>query len=309
MVQKVIALLDIGGSKTLLALLDREGNLINKFTVPTMLPDTGSELFKRINHLLEETLNQVGAQMHSMALGVPGPVDYHQGKLMNTPNLPWKEEVFLQDYLTDFWDVPVLVENDANAAIMGEVKAGAAKGMKNAIYITVSTGIGAGFFLNGNLFRGSRGFTAELGHTKSFGNCRCTCGGKGCLEAETSGNSLARKGREVLKPVHGKEITAAEIFSRAKNMEIPAVSLVEELIDKLGVGLANLVNLLDPEALVMGGGVSAQGDELFQKLQEKIIMHSYNPAAGEVPLLKAALEPESTIWGLYYLLGDSDAKI
>jgi len=306
MEREVYAILDIGGTKLLLALLESGGQVVFKEKYPTISPSGREGLTNRINRLIGESLNMTGSKLKGLAISVPGPVDFNSGKVINTPNLSWEDEMPVAEIMSREWSVPVIVENDANAAVLGEALFGAARGKSNVIYVTVSTGIGAGFYLQGEIYRGARGFAAEVGHTKNFGSRVCNCGGKGCLESEASGESISQKGQEVLKADEGNRIETADVFKRARQNDPPAVKLIDEVAEHLGRAFANLATLLDPDAIVVGGGVSAEGESFLTKVKTRMEKHAYYPVVGRVALVKALLEPESPLWGMYYLINRLD---
>lgn len=303
MCEKVDAILDIGGTKILLVLFDQKGKQVFKERFPT-LPEKeeNTDLLERINFIINQALVDTNTIIKGLALCVPGPVDFKTGTIINAPNLSWKDQMPLRELMQQYWSVPIVIENDANAAVFGEAVAGSGQGMENVIYVTISTGIGAGFYLQGEIYRGSRGFAAELGHTKYFGSRLCRCGGIGCLESEASGESIAYKGREIFRSSQGNNINTAEVFLKARRNCSLAIQLVDEMVESLGLAFANLATLLDPDIMVIGGGVSAEGEYLLKKIKQKMIDYAYHPEIEQVKLTRALLEPESPIWGMYYLL-------
>ncbi len=312
MSSQVYAVIDVGGTKLLLLLIDPCGNVVYRKKLSTAAgSDEGGYMVKRINDAVKKGLKAhryCKGALKGMGLCLAALVDL-EGNIHSAPNLPWLPTVNIKELMHEAWSVPVAVENDCNAAVVGEVFGGAARGLKNVIYVTVSTGIGAGFFLEGRLYRGARGFAAELGHTGPYGSLTCNCGGVGCLESEASGNSIARKGEKELKVRDTGAISTADVFSLAGEGEVEAVNIVDEATDKLGLSFANLVTLLDPEAIVVGGGVSAEGERLLNKIRENMVNYSFNPGAREVRILRAALEPESGAWGMYRLIKEKVAAL
>jgi len=296
------AVLDVGGTKLLLVLFDLKGEIVFKEKYPTSNKDEGFDLTRRINKLISEALETAGTRLKGLAICVPGPVDFNNGTIINTPNLPWEDHIPIGGIMQRYWSVPVIVENDANAAVLGEAVAGAGQGLDNVIYITVSTGIGAGFYLQGDIYRGSRGFAAEIGHTKNFGSRVCKCGAVGCLESEASGEAVAHKGEELLESVGGESINTAEVFKRSRENDLLAQKLVHEMIKNLALAFANLSTLLDPDVIIIGGGVSAEGASFIEAIKDQMMNYSYPPELEGVKLVKADLEPDSAIWGMYHLL-------
>ena len=163
-----------------------------------------------------------------------------------------------------------------------------------------STGVGGGLYLNGQLYRGHDGFAGEVGHLKLFGHNLCGCGKRGCLESIASGGAMGRIARDRISP----EMTCAGLFAESRRGNKEALQIVNEGIESLGLSLANLVTLLNPEYIVIGGGVSKEGAPLLRELQKYIDQYLSLPLYNDVKLVRAKLDPESGIWGVYSLLQD-----
>jgi len=301
--KNIYAIVDVGGTKILLLLVQEDGTVIYRKKHHTLHDEGSPELDRQINSIIQEALDK-NTPLKGVGVCVAALIDYNTGELVSAPNLPTSPRYPLREKLRKEWSVPVLVENDGNAAVLGEVHCGAAQGMKNVIYVTVSTGIGAGFFLQGRLYRGTRGFASELGHIKSFGGLNCSCGGEGCLETEASGEAISRKANELFNPDQIDNLSTREVFEEKRRGNIKASELVDDAVEKLGNALANLVTLLDPQAIVIGGGVSAEEAILFPGIKKRLCSYSFNPVVDEIKLCRAELDPESGIWGMYSLLLD-----
>ena len=186
----------------------------------------------------------------------------------------------LKDYFRKTWGCPLYIENDANAAVLGEVYYGAARGHRHVIYITISTGIGGGLFLDGQLYRGAGGFAGEIGHTKSYGEGRtCGCGGSDCLEAWASGRGIARSaGRR------GEDgWDTARIFARAARGDHRARELVDQAVTDIATGVANLVTFLNPSCVVLGGSVAA-ANPFFRAIRDFVQNKAIRTAVTVTPL-------------------------
>lgn len=302
---------DIGGTKILTLLIDDNGGVIFRRKRETPRPSDPEAVVDTIIR----TINEASAENISAGAGSPaglgvctaGFLDYHSGLVHQSPNLEWHEPVPLARMLEEKIGCPVLIENDTNAAVLGEVHFGAARGHSNAIYITLSTGIGGGLYLNGRLYRGTDGFAGEIGHTKAFGKGRpCKCGGSDCLETWASGSALARSAGEIWDEteLENGHITTAWVFEEADRGNTIAQSIIDHAAANIGLGLSNLVTLLNPSCLVIGGGVAANRNDFMEKITHTIRERSIKPAA-EITSLKitaAALEPEAGIWGIYSLI-------
>lgn len=302
MADNIYCILDIGGTKILTLLVNEKRNVLFREKVPTKSGDSTDLLINQINETVDRACMNLpsGSKLAGVGICIAAFVNYEEGDLYGAPNLPFREnKVPLKKIISEHWQVPVIVENDANAAVLGEVSYGAAKGLSNVIYITVSTGIGGGLFLDGKLHRGRDGFTGEIGHFKLADNENiCGCGKTGCLESIASGGAMARLGSKMLL---NDKITTADIFEKARSGNKEAEKIVDDALRNLGISLANLITLLNPECIVIGGGVSKEGDPFLNKLQHCIDTYLSIPGIRKVKLTKAKLDPESGVWGIFSL--------
>jgi glucokinase len=210
--------------------------------------------------------------------GCAGLVDHRRGIVGSSPNLPAWHDVPLAALLSDALGIETFVENDANAAAFGEYAAGAARGATNAVMLTLGTGLGAGFILEGRLYRGSHDLAAEYGHTTiDLNGAPCACGGTGCLEGLVSAGALVARAEALLesgmasslRPV-ASSLTAADVGRAAAEGDELAVLAVAEIGRYLGVGMTNLVRTLDPDVIVLGGGVAGAGDALLKPARNEL---------------------------------------
>jgi glucokinase len=270
---------DIGGTKILTAVVDSDGKILSRdhsLTLATRGPEAVIET------LLESTgrvLKQAGitsAELRVIGLGAPGLSDPETGVLFTSPNLPGWKDVPLREIVERELGKKTVLINDANAAAVGELRLGAGRGYRHLIYITISTGIGGGVIIDGRLYTGAIGTAGELGHMTILDSGPiCNCGRPGCWEALASGTALAREARSRVKEGAGTtllsyvggdvtRVTAEVIHKAAQDGDLLARELIEQTGHYLGVGLANLVNIFNPEIIVIGGGLSNIGDMLFQ---------------------------------------------
>ncbi len=310
MEEQVYAVADIGGTKILLMLVSPDRDVILRRILPTPSEAAPELVAGVLQEALFHALQDEGRDYRSLAgLGVciAALVDFEEGVIHESPNLDWHEPVYFRKMLQDYCRCPVLLENDANAAVLGEVKYGAARGHRHAAYITISTGIGAGLYLNGDIYRGSGGFAGEIGHVKRFGKGRrCGCGGYGCLEAWASGLGIARSAISLWgesDPLKGP-LNSAAVFSLAAAGNTLAASIIENAVDDIGTALANLVTLLNPSCLVIGGGVARNQPALIGMLQNKIEEIAVPPAVKitRVKVEAARLEPDAGAWGMFAMM-------
>ncbi len=303
------AVVDIGGTKVLLLFLHADGTVLYRVKSSTSAGVDKEELACFINRMIKEAAASQELNIKGVGVCIAGLLDYHNGEIISAPNIELPGRYPLRDLMQKEWEVPVLIENDGNAAVLGEVFFGAARGLSNVIYVTVSTGIGSGFYLNNQLYRGSRGYASEMGHIKGFGFLSCKCGGEGCLEAEASGEAIARKAvAKMEKEWENKAVRTAEVFEKSRKGDPIASEVVEESLEKLGLAFANLVTVLDPQAIVVGGGVSNE-NYLLDKIKYYIQEISFNPGAEDVLVTRAELDPESGIWGMFYLIKEKILEV
>jgi len=239
------------------------------------------ELPERIRALLAEAHFSL-KKIRGIGVGAVGPLDIQTGKILYTPNLPAWRGTPIVKLLERAFGLPVVLDNDANAAALAELKSGHRK--KNFIYLTLSTGIGAGIVINGKLYRGATGNAGEAGHMTietSSKAPKCGCGKRGCLEALASGSAIAKRAKKLLKLKHA---SAELVFQRAQTGNRKAQRIIEEAAFYLGVGLANLSEIFDPELIVLGGGLTKSW-ALFKKTVQKTLKR-YARQAPEIVLTK-----------------------
>lgn len=308
--KEVYCTVDVGGTKILIMLVNRQRKIIFRERYNTPSGATPDKIAEGINKSVSTALAQQGIAKSSMAgLGIciAALVNYDKGLIYQAPNLGWYGTVAFREMIQEQgWDCPIILENDANAAVLGEVTYGAARGHKNAIFITISTGIGGGLFLDGKIFRGSSGFAGEIGHLKPFGKGRrCSCGGMDCLEAWASGTAVACNARLLWEGEDVEaDITTAWVFDQARAGNPRARNLVDQALFHISTGLSNLITMLNPSCLVIGGGVVRERADILAQLRSKIRKKAIAPsvAISSVDIVPAELEPESGAWGIFSLM-------
>jgi len=225
----------------------------------------------------------------AVGIGTPGSVDVHNGFLKGgTPNFRFWKNVPIKSEIETVLSLPVFVDNDANVMIYGEYMFGAGKGYKNVVGITLGTGIGGGVIINGEIFRGSNFAGAELGHMSILYNGkRCRCGGAGCWEVYASATAMIENYNR-LHPEQPVRSTR-EIFERYLKGEFQAESVVIEEILLVAVGIANLLNIFNPEVFIIGGGVSEAGDWFIEEIAQMTYSRAMAPATEDVQIVRAKL--------------------
>jgi glucokinase len=243
---------------------------------------------------------------------VPGAVDNAKAIVVQAPNLPCLNNFNLKLALENEFGWPVVLENDANAAAIGEMWLGAARGFKNIICITLGTGVGGGIIMDGHLCRGSDGSAGEIGHTAvaPFSGLLCKCGNEGCLEMLASATAIVRMANEKLSEfprsiLHSGEISARRVYEAGLEGDELALTVFDRVGTYLGVALANLINLLNPEVIVIGGGV-ANGWKLFEgPMRQQVATRAFKAQQGKVKISPAECGDNAGLLGAARLAFDS----
>ena len=317
--EKLAIGLDLGGTKIATCLMDREGNIVEKLTVHTLAKEGPDPVISRMKSSVYELKARAKAtKKEVVAIGIccPGPLDTNKGVVLNPPNLPgWLEVPLKDDFYREF-QIPVILENDANAAALGEYLYGSGKGARNFMYITISTGIGGGVVIDGKLFKGANGNAVEIGHTTiNFQGPLCGCGNKGCWEAYASGRAMARFAREaIIKGIKTMikdlaadkdHIKAEHVFAAAKQGDKFAQELVAMEGYYLGVGLANMVNSFNPDCIAIGGGLTHEWDLFYERMMDVMRRKALKTNLENLKVVKATLGSDvgvigaaAVAWGL-----------
>ncbi len=276
---KLIVGVDIGGTWIRAGLCNARGEIIQRAKAPTPAREEPEVGLERIKSIVREVLTD---RVEAIGVGAPGPLDPWRGVIVKAPNLERWKDVHLKDVLEEEFGLPVYVGNDCNVAALAEQHFGAGQGVKNLIYITVSTGIGGGIIVDDRLLLGGQGFAAEVGHqTIDVNGPRCKCGNIGCLEALASGSAIARRAVELIEK--GREtaiaalvggdltkVTAEVVNEAARRGDELAIELIQQAGFYIGVGIVNLLHLFNPEMVIIGGGVSKAGDLLFEPIRSTV---------------------------------------
>ncbi len=275
---------ELEGKNISVAVTDLEINIINKLTEEIKNTDESLAVDEIVN-LVRQTMEKSGVKFEKIVgigVGATGLIDTERGIIRQAVNLDWKD-VPLKDLIEKKFDeIPIYIDNIANVSALGEKWAGAGKKAKNLIYIRIGTGIGAGIILNRTIYEGSNGNAGEIGHmTIEPNGPRCKCGNRGCLEVLASGSAIAKRaitetlgGRDTLigKLTNGsiEEITAKVVAEAAKNGDKLALEIWEEVGEYLGIAIANLINIYNPEIIIIGGGVAQAGKLLFEPIKRTV---------------------------------------
>jgi glucokinase len=309
--QPVIGI-DLGGTKISTVLTNRDGTIIARDYRETRAMEGQKAVIGRILDAGSRVIEQASippSQVAAVGIGAPGPLDIEAGVVITPPNLPGWDHVPLKQIVQDHLGITTYLDNDANAAALGEYRFGAGQGVQHMIYVTVSTGIGGGLILDGKLYHGDGGIAGEVGHMTVLPNGpRCACGGLGHLEALSSGPAIARQARErvaqgtvtlmtTLAENDPERITAKLVAEAANQGDEEAECVLSEAMDYLGIGMASLVNLLNPQLIVIGGGVANIGERLFQPVRQAIDTLAFPDAAKAVRVVPAQLGNDAGVLG------------
>ena len=303
---------DLGGTHLRAATVDREGRIQFRVKQNTPQGTDAAAIVDAIVCAVRECQQQSATadQISAVSIVVPGTVNVAEGTVVKAPNLPCLDGFRLAAALTQQLHLPAIVENDANAAAVGEMWRGAAIGCKTIICVTLGTGVGGGIILDGKLWRGVDGAAAEIGHmcVDPFGGVACTCGSRGCLEVFASATAIVRMTREA-RPrypdsvLQGKEdLTEETIFAAGKGGDELALEIFRRMGVYLGIGLANLINILNPEMIVIGGGV-VNGWDLFEKhMHQQVEERAFPLLAARVKIERAKCGDDAGLLGAARLI-------
>ncbi len=305
--------IDIGGTNTLYGIVDEKGNIIFKNSIPTNGMEPAEKLFERLFEIFNEKFQEYSSEYKVIGIGMGAPdANYYTGAIQNPPNLNWGF-VDVAAAMKKYYDVPFALTNDANAAAIGEMEFGSARGMKNFIEVTLGTGLGSGIVVDGKVLYGHSGVAGELGHVNIVNDGRkCGCGKKGCLETYVSATGIKRtvfellatsRDDSILRNISFNDLTSKQIYEAAQKRDKIAISAFKFTGKLLGEALADVVTLLSPEAIVIFGGLAQAGDILFEptrKQMENSLLYFHK---GKIKLIKSGLsEGDAAILGASALI-------
>ena len=301
---------DVGGTNIVVGTVAQDGSeLVGVVSEPTRAEEGADAVVERIITLSRASMAQAkGKEIAGVGIGSPGPLDTTTGVVLLTPNLGWVN-MPLRDRVAAGLGLPAMLDNDANCAIFGEWWRGAARGADYVVGLTVGTGIGGGIVLHGDVYHGASDIAGEIGHmTIDSTGRRCTCGNYGCLEAYASGPAIAARavegveaGAETALPdyVGGnlKLITAQVVYEAAHDGDAYALEVVRDTAKFLGAGVASIINIFNPQVVVICGGVTLAGDKLFVPLRSEVNRRAFKPAVEVCRILPGELSGTAGVWG------------
>lgn len=279
--------IDIGGTDTKIGLLDIQQRIIADKQIKTRAERPAEEVIREIGQVVLGLLEEEKIAMDQcvgVGIGIPGTIDRKQGIVRYSNNIKW-ENIDIVKEVGKYLPIPIYIANDADCAALGEVAAGAGKGYQDVIMLTLGTGVGGGIILDGNIYEGKGIGGSELGHMVIVENGEiCTCGRRGCLEVYVSATALIRSAHSAT----GKDMTPEEIFAFAKKGDETLKDVVDTYIRRLGTGVINIVNIFRPQLILLGGGISAQGEVLTKPLNESMRRGCFGGDKGEIPEIRTA---------------------
>lgn len=296
--------IDIGGTNTKYGIVDREGNVVFQGSISTTQYEQFKDYFKALSAALREGIAAINFEHKVIGIGVGAANgNYYKGTIERATNLPWKGIIPLADMFREEFDIPAIVTNDANAAAVGELVYGAAKGMKDFVVITLGTGLGSGFVCSGVLLNGKHGIAGEVGHTSVNPAGRyCNCGKRGCLETYVSATGIKRTVYKLLadhlepselRGISFDNLTTKMITECAVRGDVVALAAFEYTGRILGMKLAETVVHTDPEAIFLFGGLSLAGDLIFKPTIKHMEANLMPLFRGKVKVLPSALQNQA----------------
>ncbi|MDX2122887.1 MAG: ROK family protein [Gemmatimonadota bacterium] len=306
--------IDLGGTNIVSGCVAEDGSVIHGVrSIPTGAEGGPDAVVQRIIAVAKESISETraavpGAEIIGLGVGAPGPLDTRSGVVLLTPNLGWVN-MPLRQRLQDGLGLRTALDNDANCAVLGEWWMGAARGTRHAVGLTIGTGIGGGIIIDGRLYHGASDIAGEVGHMTIDANGRhCKCGNYGCVEAYASGPNIALRATEAIRTgaasslasyVGGDlgRITAQTVYEAAQAGDELAIDVVRDTARFLGAAVASLINIFNPEAVVIMGGVTHAGDSLFEPLRREVSRRAFKPAVQVCRIVPGQLTGVAGVYG------------
>lgn len=324
MAEKWLVGVDLGGTTTKLAFINPYGEILHKWAIPTDISNEGKNITLNIAKSIDMKLEELGHekdQVMGIGMGAPGPVDLSSGVIFEAVNLGWREPYPLKDLLEVETSLPAVIDNDANCAALGEMWKGAGNGAKDIVCVTLGTGVGGGVIANGDIVHGVSGAAGEIGHITSLaeGGAPCNCGKTGCLETIASATGIVRLAQEMLDQNNPSGemaeiykntglVTAKDVFDAARRGDEAALIVINTVALHLGIALANIANTMNPEKIVLGGGVSRAGDVLLNPVKEQFLKNSFPRVAQSTEISIATLGNDAGVIGAAWLVKNKIGK-
>lgn len=314
MKNETVIAFDLGGTNLRMATVSSDGKILYRLKIKTPQAGRADEIVRAITEAANECRRQTKnfGDVRAIAAAVPATVSRENGIILKSPNLPSLNNFHFSAKLESALDLPCILENDANAAAVGENWLGAAKNFQNLIMVTLGTGVGGGIIIDGKVLRGADGTAGEIGHipVEPFG-AACGCGSRGCVEQYASATAIVRMAQELLGKYPKSELSeksfssSMEIYQAGKNGDALALEVFRQQGFYLGIALAGLINVLNPEVIVIGGGAAAAWDLFQPPLIEQIFKSAYTEPASRVKLVRAECGDDAGVLGAARLAFES----
>jgi glucokinase len=310
--RETIAGIDVGGTKIAVAIATTDGQVLSISSFPTEVKKGPHRIIERAVAEVSRMAEENGASPLAIGVGCGGPLDRKRGLILSPPNLPGWDEFPIVEMIEKSLGAPALLDNDANAAALGEHRHGAGRGLQELVYMTISTGIGGGIITRGEIIHGVGDAAGEVGHITILPDGpECRCGQRGCLETLCSGTGIARRARErlatgvesAMTTIAGgpDKVTAKIVAEAARNGDAAAAEIWDETIHYLAIGIGSIISILAPEAVILGGGVSTAGDQLLEPLRRQVETRVKMLPVEKIKILQAELGGDSAIHGALIL--------
>lgn len=312
--EKIVLSADLGGTNLRMAAVGLDGSIVFRNRMGTPSSGRQSDIVAAISAVIEECRDALGKDYELTAFGaaVPATVNSSEGVILSSPNLPELNGLRFAEFFSERLSLPVLLENDANAAAVGESWMGASRGVDNSMCVTLGTGVGGGIILDGRLLRGIDGTAGEIGHIAVEPDGHpCGCGSRGCVEQYSSATAIVRIAGELMAEYPGtplsnfEELTPIEIYNAGLAGDALSLEVFRRVGRYLGIALGGLINVLNPEAIVIGGGASAGWDLFVEPLRAEIKARAFQQPAERVRLMRSDLGDDAGILGAAHLAVES----
>ncbi len=295
---------DLGGTKIYTALANKTGEILKEVILKTEADKGYEQIVEKIKNSIKEVINGVDkSKIVAIGLGAPGPLDIKNGVIAEPANLPFVNFPIVKE-LTEEFNINTYLDNDANVATLAEYMFGAGKGSENMVYVTASTGIGGGAILNGKIYRGSTSNALEVGHTTvNVSGRRCGCGNVGCVEAISSGTAIMKNAQDAIKSRVNttlrqyEDVTAKEVFLEASKGDKVSIEILENALSYLGIAISNYANILDPDVIVIGGGIINGGKIVFDIIDKEMNKRCLGPILNNCKVVPSSLKDKSGVLG------------
>jgi glucokinase len=315
-----VMVLDVGGTNIRVAAIMTDGTIVSRYKCPTNAAKGPEKVIKGLVKAIKTTISR--AKLHDgdikgICLSIAGSVDNINGIVNSSPHLPGWQDVPLREIIEDALELKTEILNDASAAALGEHRFGAGRDIKNMVHITIGTGIGGGIIINNELYLGANGIAGEFGHMSVVANgLKCSCGNKGCWELYASGSAIEREARRIVKSeAESYILTLAEgnidgitgrTVARAADLkDRSAVKIIENTAYYFGVGLAGIINIFNPEIIVVGGGLSSLGEKLLRPARKVVKERAFSLPTRTVKIVRSQLKDNAGLLGAAVYMYDS----